>query len=318
MAAIHPAAHIGHVVFKVKDLERQIAFYENVVGLEVIKRRENKAYFTGRGGGRVLLVLERPENIIRQKPRTTGIYHAAFLVPSREAFASALFGIIRNKKVIDDPEEQEERYTYSNQILPVSRLNSASDHGFSEAFYLQDPEGNGIEIYSDRPRDEWGDNPGGSGPLDLKELAVLADYRNQGLPSGTVIGHVHLRVADIEKTHSFYVKTIGFEQQKRGEDSLFISAGGYHHHIGANIWNGVDNPHPPKNATGLKTFSIVLPHEAALDEVRERLSSANNRFTLTDDGLTVTDPSGITVRFEIESNEGQSFGLEQQQETTST
>lgn len=159
MVQIHPKTRIGHVAFKVKDLERQIAFYENVVGLEVIKQEENKAHLAGKGGKNTLLVLEQLEDAALQEPRTTGIYHVAFLVPTREAFASALFGVIRNKKVIDSPAEQEGRYTYSNEILPISRFNSASDHTYSEAFYLQDLEGNGIEIYADRPRDQWGEVP---------------------------------------------------------------------------------------------------------------------------------------------------------------
>lgn len=179
--------------------------------------------------------------------------------------------MIRNKNVIDSPAEQEGRYTYSNEILPISRFNSASDHTYSEAFYLQDLEGNGIEIYADRPRDQWGEGPGGSTPLDLKDLATFVDYEFDGLPANTVVGHVHLRIADVEESNEFYVDTIGFEVQQREDDCLFISAGGYHHHIGANTWNGVNNPHPPTHATGLKVYTIVLPHKEALDEVKERL-----------------------------------------------
>ncbi|MDM5189191.1 VOC family protein [Bacillus sp. DX4.1] len=300
MVQIHPETRIGHVEFKVKDLERQITFYESVVGLEVIKKEGKKAYLAGKGGGKALLVLEQLEDAILQEPRTTGIYHIAFLVPTREAFASALFGVIRNKKVINSPEEQEGRYTYSNEILPISRFNSASDHTYSEAFYLQDLEGNGIEIYADRPRDQWSDGPGGSTPLDLKELATLVDYDFEGLPAETVVGHVHLRIADVEKSHEFYVETVGFEQQQREEDCLFISAGGYHHHIGANTWNGINNPHPPAHATGLKVYTIVLPHEEALHELQERLAAKNHEVTEVANGFTVIDPSGITVQFEVE------------------
>ena len=187
--------------------------------------------------------------------------------------------MIRNKNVIDSPAEQEGRYTYSNEILPISRFNSASDHTYSEAFYLQDLEGNGIEIYADRPRDQWGEGPGGSTPLDLKELATLVDYEFDGLPANTVVGHVHLRIANVEESHDFYVDTVGFEVQQREDDCLFISAGGYHHHIGANTWNGVNNPHPPAHATGLKVYTIVLPHKEALDEVKERLIENSMKYT---------------------------------------
>ncbi len=301
MVQIHPKTRIGHVEFKVIDLERQISFYENVVGLEVIKQEGNKAYLSGKGGKNTLLVLEKLEDGVLQEPRTTGIYHVAFLVPTREAFASALFGVIRNKNVIDSPAEQEGRYTYSNEILPISRFNSASDHTYSEAFYLQDLEGNGIEIYADRPRDQWGEGPGGSTPLDLKDLATLVDYEFDGLPANTVVGHVHLRIADVEESNEFYVDTIGFEVQQREDDCLFISAGGYHHHIGANTWNGVNNPYPPTHATGLKVYTIVLPHKEALDEVKERLIEKQHEINETINGFTVVDPSGITVQFEIEA-----------------
>ncbi|HDR6655964.1 TPA: VOC family protein, partial [Bacillus thuringiensis] len=142
---------------------------------------------------------------------------------------------------------------------------------------------------------------GGSTPLDLKELATLVDYEFDGLPANTVVGHVHLRIADVEKSHEFYVETVGFEVQQREEDCLFISAGGYHHHIGANTWNGVNNPHPPVYATGLKVYAIVLPHKEALDEVKERLIEKQHEINETTNGFVVVDPSGITVQFEIEA-----------------
>lgn len=141
----------------------------------------------------------------------------------------------------------------------------------------------------------------GSTPLDLKELATLVNYEFDGLPADTVVGHVHLRIADVEKSHEFYVDTVGFEVQQREDDCLFISAGGYHHHIGANTWNGVNNPHPPAHATGLKVYTIVLPHKEELDEVKERLIEKQHEINETTNGFTVVDPSGITVQFEIEA-----------------
>ncbi|MFK4432779.1 catechol-2,3-dioxygenase [Bacillus sp. RC54] len=121
------------------------------------------------------------------------------------------------------------------------------------------------------------------------------------MPANTVVGHVHLRIADVEKSHEFYVETVGFEVQQREDDCLFISAGGYHHHIGANTWNGVNNPHPPAYATGLKVYTIVLPHKEALDGVKERLIEKQHKVNESTNGFTVVDPSGITVKFEIET-----------------
>ena len=168
--------------------------------------------------------------------------------------------MIRNKNVIDSPAEQEGRYTYSNEILPISRFNSASDHTYSEAFYLQDLEEMVLK-YMRIVRAINGEKGQEEVPLDLKELATLVDYEFDGLPANTVVGHVHLRIANVEESHDFYVDTVGFEVQQREDDCLFISAGGYHHHIGANTWNGVNNPHPPAHATGLKVYTIVLPHK---------------------------------------------------------
>ena len=207
--------------------------------------------------------------------------------------------MIRNKNVIDSPVEQEGRYTYSNEILPISRFNSASDHTYSEAFYLQDLEEMVLKFMR-IVRVINGEMGGGSTPLDLKELATLVDYEFDGLPANTVVGHVHLRIANVEESHDFYVDTVGFEVQQREDDCLFISAGGYHHHIGANTWNGVNNPHPLAHATGLKVYTIVLPHKEALDEVKERLIEKQHEIHEITNGFTVVDPSGITVQFEIE------------------
>ena len=299
---IHPDTHIGHVVFKVKDLERQIAFYENVVGLQVIQRDETRAALAGKNGTRPLLVLDQSADEY-QAPRTTGIFHIAFLVPTREAFATKFFHILRDKKTVDSPIEQEPRFTHFERILPIARFDSASDHGYSEAFYLHDIEGNGIEIYADRPREDWVKYPQGSHPLNFKELAELANFDTDGsLPGGTVVGHVHLRVANIEESVHFYTDVVGFEKQLVFDDCFFISAGGYHHHFGGNVWNGEGNPHPPKNATGLKEVLIVLSHLEALEAVKQQLIKYGYELESSEQTFAVEDPSGNRLVFGIDEN----------------
>lgn len=299
---LHQDTHIGHVVFKVIDLDRQIAFYENVVGLEVIKREKEKAYLAGKGSSKALLILEQVADVL-QAPRTTGIFHIAFLLPNREAFATKFFHVLRNKKSVDSPLEQASRFTHFETILPIARLDSASDHGYSEAFYLYDIEGNGIEIYADRPIEDWDKYPQGSNPLNFKELAELANFDTDGsLPADTTVGHVHLRVASIEDSLRFYGSIIGFEEQLVLDTAFFISAGGYHHHIAGNVWNGEGNPHPPKNASGMKEFTIVLPNKETYEEVKQRLIDSKIEMELLEETFSVNDPSGNRIVFELELN----------------
>jgi catechol 2,3-dioxygenase len=247
---IHPETQIGHVVLKVIDLKRQIAFYEDVVGLQVIQQDETKASLAGKGSDKAILILEKTADEL-QASRSTGVFHTAFLVPTRKAFATKFFHILRSKKTVDSPVEQETRFTHFERFIPIARLDSASDHGYSEAFYLYDIEGNGIEIYVDRPVEDWSKYPGGSNPLNFKELAYLADFDSDGsLPATTTIGHMHLRVANVEESIKFYVDIVGFEKQTVLDSVFFISAGGYHLHIAGNVWAGENNPHPPASASG--------------------------------------------------------------------
>ncbi|MEK4485597.1 VOC family protein [Psychrobacillus sp. FSL H8-0484] len=296
---IHQDTHVGHVVLKVKDLERQIAFYEDVVGLQVIQRDEINASLAGKGGTRAILKLEKTANEL-QGARSTGVFHTAFLLPTREAFATKLFHILRSKKTVDSPLEQEPRFTHFERFIPIARLDSASDHGYSEAFYLYDIEGNGIEIYADRPREDWTKYPGGSNPLNFKELAELADFDTDGsIPATTTIGHVHLRVANVLASTKFYVDVIGFEEQIVLDSAFFISVGGYHHHIAGNVWAGENNPHPPANATGLKEYTLVLPTSEALEEVKNQLLQNNVEMNEQEQSFSTIDPSGNGIVFEV-------------------
>lgn len=293
---IDDALSIDRVVIKVIDLERQTAFYEQVVGLHIVEKKQQYTTFSAGEGEPVLLELQK--NAEKLQPAiSTGLFHTAFLVPSREAFATKFFDILRNKQTVDSPLEQENRFPHFERIIPIAKLDSASDHGYSEAFYLSDIEGNGIEIYADRPRDEWNDYPGGSHPLDFKALAPLADFDTDGkLPVGTTVGHVHLRVDHFDETLAFYEQVLGFEKQEVYDDVFFVSAGGYHHHVAGNTWSGSNPARPIDRHSGLKEVRFKLSSEAAFDDfkfhVKQQIAFQDLEHT-----IVVTDPSGNRLVF---------------------
>jgi catechol 2,3-dioxygenase len=188
----------------------------------------------------------------------------------------------------------------ANQGYP---LQGAADHGVSEALYLTDPDGNGIEIYIDRPRDEWPRQDDqlqmGTDPLNIRALLNQSDGLWKGLPPDTRIGHVHLQVAHLDQAESFYCDVLGLElMQRYGPSALFLSAGGYHHHVGLNTWAGVGAPPPPPDAVGLRHFSIDLPDDKELARIAERLQAADIPFepvaVALREGVAklVRDPSG--------------------------
>jgi len=184
-------------------------------------------------------------------------------------------------------------------------LQGVADHGVSEALYLADPDGNGIEVYRDRPREAWPIVNGrlhmGADPLDLDGvLAEDGGGDGRGLAPGTVIGHVHLHVSRLADAERFYVDVLGFElMQRYGPSALFVSAGGYHHHIGLNTWAGVGAPPPPPGAIGLRHFVVKLPAEAARADVETRLRSARVPFDTTPEGVLVHDPAGHAILFTL-------------------
>jgi catechol 2,3-dioxygenase len=209
---------------------------------------------------------------------TTGLYHFAILVPSRAHLARAL------RRLVD----------------ARTRLQGAADHGVSEAIYLADPDGNGIEIYRDRPRPEWPMTDGqlhmGVDPLDLEALLDESDDRSSALGPGTVVGHVHLHVADLAAARRFYVDVLGFAvMQRYGPSALFVSAGGYHHHIGLNTWAGVGAPPPPPGAVGLRHFVVSLPNASALEEVGARLREAAIPVETDGETILTKDPSANAI-----------------------
>src|SRR5262249_15090668 len=217
---------------------------------------------------------------------TTGLYHFAILVPSRGDLARALRRLVETDTV----------------------MQGAADHGVSEALYLADVDGNGIEIYRDRPRAEWpfvGGRPQmAPAPIDFDELSSETDESGAGLAPGTVIGHVHLHVSTLDEARRFYVDVLGFElMQRYGPSALFVSAGGYHHHIGLNTWAGVGAPPAPPGAIGLRHFDVELSDEAARSKVEARLRDANVPIERTGGGLLVRDPAHNAIALRLSDGE---------------
>ena len=280
---IAPATMVGEVQLVVSDLERSVTFYQNALGFRVLDRQEGRAVL-GAGSRRLLTLVEQPG--AKPAPRTTGLYHFAVLLPDRRSLARLL-------------------YHMADTEVPVQ---GASDHGVSEALYLSDPDSNGIELYRDRdpeewPQDEAGKMEMGTEALDIDDLVMeLQDGLTpwEGLPDGTRIGHVHLRVRNIPEAEAFYAGVLGFQlTQRYGTGASFVSAGGYHHHVGFNTWQSAGAPPPPPNATGLRWFELLLPDTTALEAVRARLSAAGIMVDAQDEGVLVRDPSGNGILFRV-------------------
>lgn len=282
---IHPDTELGPVHLRVSDLDRSILFYREVIGFEVLQHAGKTVELTA-DGQNPLLVLEEMENAAIMSKRThTGLYHFAILLPDRKSLGLALRNLI------------------DHQI----RMGS-SDHLVSEALYIDDPDHNGIEIYRDRPRDTWKRDAQGEvlmavDPLDGQGLLDEAgDEAWSGLPAGTKIGHIHLHVADLERTKEFYCNGLGFDLTAHyGNSALFVSAGGYHHHIGLNTWAGVGAPVPPPNAAGLNFFTVVVPTADEMKAIMDRLGNAGITAERQEDGWFVQDPSGIRIQWVVRS-----------------
>lgn len=291
MAPIDPATHVSGVHLTISDLNDSVRFYESHLGFTVHRLDDRTAWLGARGSD--LLVLSESETAPRVRG-TTGLYHFAVLVPTRADLAHTL------KRLVD------------TQTV----MQGAADHGVSEALYLADPDGNGIEIYRDRPRAEWPRVGGaltmGADPLDLESL--LADAGdpsgNTDFAFGTTMGHVHLHVSHLDEARRFYVDVLGFDvMQRYGPSALFVSAGGYHHHIGLNTWAGVGAPPPPPGAIGLRHFTVQLPTAAAVAEVAARVRAAGIPFETVDDGLLVRDPAGNALRLGIQNKSAHAFQI---------
>ena len=276
-APVLPASlRVGAVELTVTDLDRSVAFYENAIGLRLHRREDGRAAL-GAGGEDLLVLVEDPD--ARPAGRHAGLYHFALLHPSRLELARAAHRLAATR----------------------TRISGASDHGISEAIYLPDPDGNGIELAADRGRERWGDlsDPtalGGPEPLDVAGLLALVAEEEPvaDVSPDTVVGHVHLHVGDIDQGLAFYRDVIGFEVMTLLDSAAFVAAGGYHHHLGFNIWRGHGVPPTPAGTVGLRHWSIVLPAADAA-ALRERVIAAGAPYEDTPEGLLVRDPWNIAL-----------------------
>jgi catechol 2,3-dioxygenase len=295
--SIHPATLIGHVSLTVADLDNQIAFYQQVLGFQLHWREGDKAAL-GAGGADLLRLTQEPN--VKKYQRVTGLYHFAVLFPSRRELARAIA-----------------------RLFALKVPNYPTDHIMTKSTYFDDSEGNGIELYTESPEDgTWtmrngiyearradGSLSNGREPLDVD--ALFSHLREEDrldvpVPPETRVGHVHLHVRNVDEAVDFYHGLIGFDIMGVAKTfgMAFVSAGGYHHHVGLNIWQGEGAPPPPADALGLRYFTVELPDQPALDEVVARIDKAGIPSNQTDDGLLVHDPSqnGVILTLRPTSN----------------
>jgi catechol 2,3-dioxygenase len=276
---LHPKTTIGPVALIVASLDRQVSYYTERLGFRVHRRQGVTAYL-GAGGPDLLILSELPGAI--RRPGTTGLYHFAILLPTRAALARAL------QRLLETGEP----------------LQGTADHLVSESIYLADPEGNGIEIYSDRPKESWKYDgaqvrmPTEALDMDglLQELTKGADLW-RGLPPRTRVGHIHLKISDLAAAEAFYRDALGFDLTMRYKGTAaFLAAGGYHHHVAINTWAGVGIPAPPDGSIGLREFVLTLPDAAELNRVVSRISRSGVRMEETPAGVLARDPSQNVIR----------------------
>jgi catechol 2,3-dioxygenase len=269
---------IGAVGLKARDLSRLTDYYTQAIGLDVIDRDAKTARLGA--GGVTLLELEAAPNATPDNPRTAGLYHTAFLQPTRGDLARWLVHAAQNR-------------------VP---LTGASDHLVSEAIYLDDPEGNGIEVYRDRLPEEWrwsGDRiQMATDRLNLDALAADAGKTAYaGAPGGLRVGHIHLRVGDLVPTQQFYSDIVGLNPTAGRGGALFMSSGRYHHHVGSNVWHSAGAGRRDDDRAGLSWFTIEAADTAERDAALARLKAANVPLADSANGPEARDPFGTRVRF---------------------
>jgi catechol 2,3-dioxygenase len=282
--SIHPATRIGHVSLSVANLENEILFYERVLGYVVNWRKEQSAGL-GTEGTDLVRLTETPG--FKRYRGATGLYHFATLFPNRRELARVVA-----------------------RLFAINYTNYPTDHIMTKTTYLDDAEGNGLELYAESPEDgSWsmangqyitrradGSLSDGREPLDVEALFsnLLKDDRlDVPVPAETRVGHVHLHVGDLEKAVAFYHDVIGFDIMGVAKPfrMAFVSAGGYHHHVGLNTWKGEGAPPAPADALGLRHFQVLLPNQAELDRVLSRVQQHGLPTEQTDEGVLVRDPS---------------------------
>ena len=276
---LDPGLRIRVVRLAVSDLPRSVDFYTRVVGLRLLTEGDEVAVL-GAEHGVPLLHLTLVHDAVPEPPGSTGLFHVAVLVPARRDLAAVVRRVAR----------------------AGWRFTGASDHGVSEALYLRDPDHLGLELYWDRPRELWPYTPDGSriamvsDPLDLDDLLATHPEEEPAshLPEGTVVGHVHLRVSDVDRATSFYRDAAGFDVVATMPMAAFLSAGGYHHHVGLNAWESRGGAPPPPESPGLRLVEFEV---ADLEPVASRLAAHETPVTRDGDLLTLHDPDRAPLAF---------------------
>jgi catechol 2,3-dioxygenase len=281
-AASRAPIHIGAVSMIVRDLDRVTAYYHDMLGLTVQEHTPQVAIL-GVGGVALLELVHRP-NALPDDSREAGLYHTAFLMPTRADLARWILHTAKARVAI----------------------TGASDHDVSEAIYLDDPEGNGVEVYSDRPREKWRRDGRmifqKTEPLDVDAIIREIDPATAKYPSapeGLRIGHIHLRVGNVGKAEAFYCGALGLDVTRRRPGATFLSSSGYHHHVAVNVWhsNGADIRNDKRE--GLNWFAMEINDQPTIDGVKKRLDAAGITIDEIPGGFAATDPWGTSIRFTI-------------------
>ncbi|HWD84140.1 MAG TPA: VOC family protein [Solirubrobacteraceae bacterium] len=275
------ALRLGAVHLTVTDVDRSVDWYQEALGLRVHVHEAARAEL---GDGREVVLVLHEDAQARPAGRHAGLYHYALLYPSRRELARAAVRLAATR----------------------TPIQGASDHGTHEAIYLPDPDGIGIELAADRPREAWPTpeeefSRGGPLPLDLPALlgSVAGEDPHPQVGQGLRMGHVHLHVGDVERGLAFYGDLIGFEVWAQLPTAAFVSAGGYHHHLAFNTWMGRGVGPAPEHTVGLRRWTVQLPSPADVDAVAARLESAGLAPARSERGLEISDPWAITARFEV-------------------
>ncbi|HBI6656924.1 TPA: VOC family protein [Listeria monocytogenes] len=278
MAEISEELRLGEVVLNVGHLKEMAGFYQEVIGLKLLEENERMVRLGVSGSDEALLVLKKIDNAVVPEVPRIGLFHTAFLLPTRESLADVLLHLAKSGYPID----------------------GAGDHAYSEALYLHDIEGNGIEIYADRPKAEWMRDSDGNLPMVTEQvdvdslLQIATDEPFTGMPNGTIIGHVHLQVADADKAEQFYKEVLGMNLTTAIPSARFFAAGDYHHHIGSNVWAGRNLELLQENETGLAWFTIITPDK---DAIITNLIEQGYDVKRLENTISVTDSNGIKIHF---------------------
>lgn len=275
-----PNLFIQNVTLKVSNLSRSIDFYTEIIGFRVLQQEEGRVTLTADGQHALITLVEVPNaQFVRG---ATGLYHFALLLPSRKDLGNLIQHFIQKNVQI-----------------------GAGDHDVSEALYLSDPDGNGIEMYIDRPADTWKWDSNGqvymtTDPVQFQSVLREADGTWSGLPIDTVMGHIHLSVRNLQESEDFYTSLLDYAVVSRyGGQALFISTGGYHHHIGLNTWQSEGAEALPKDAVGIQSYTVQLPDQDYAVNLKKRFVEQNMEIKEQENIFSIIEPNGIEVKFTI-------------------